>query len=198
MIGYLKSLKNKTKQQPDLLNTYTDPAFFYPHEIITNCKEAFAKSLNFDSITHSCDKFTSENNNLNERLSYNLTDAKGNLIFKVYDDNAKSFPVISPQKLIKKNSDIIDALYRTLLMEDDFFNRNILPYIKRATSVCLSLPASESFHDAKPGGLFRVFTAAARVGGQFLKFLRQPFVFFLLPALYRGGLLLFKIAIVYK
>ena len=47
------------------------------------------------------------------------------------------------------------TLYRALLMENDFFNRNILPYIKRAASVCLSLPASEGFHDAKTGGLFR-------------------------------------------
>lgn len=154
MIGYLKSLKNKTKQ-PDLLNTYTDPTFFYPHEIITSCKEAFTNALNFDATTHSCDKFTSENNNLNERLSYNLTDDKGNLIFKVFDNDAKRFPVTTPQDLIAKNNDVIDALYRALLMEDDFFKDNILPYIKRAASICLNLPASEGHHDAKPGGLFR-------------------------------------------
>ena len=113
MIGYLKYLKNKTKQ-PDLLNTYTDPAFFYPHEIITNCKEAFTKALNFDATIHNSDKFSNENNNLNERLSYNLTDDKGNLIFKVFDNDARRFPVTTPQDLIAKNSDVIDALYSAL------------------------------------------------------------------------------------
>lgn len=155
MIRYLRSLKNKTKLQADPINSCTDPAFFFPQEIIKECQNIVTEALNFDAITHKNEKFTLKNNDHNKRLSYNLTDDKGELIFKVFDNNAKSFPVISPQELIAKNSDIIDALYRSLLMENAFFNNNILPYIKRAASICLTLPASEGFHDAQPGGLFR-------------------------------------------
>lgn len=109
MIKYLKSLKDKTKLKTDPENTFTDPGFFYPHEIINECKDNVAEALNFAALAHKSQDFA-RSTNLNEHLSYNLTDDKGNLIFKVFDDNAKSFPVISPQKLIDDNSDIIDFI----------------------------------------------------------------------------------------
>ena len=69
MIRYLRSLKNKTKLQADPINSCTDPAFFFPHEIIKECQDIVAEALNFDTITHKNEKFTLINNEHKKRLS---------------------------------------------------------------------------------------------------------------------------------
>ena len=88
MIRYLRSLKNKTKLRADPINSCTDPAFFFPHEIIKECQDIVAEALNFDAITHKNEKFTLKNNDHNKRLSYILSDDKGEVIFIVFDNNA--------------------------------------------------------------------------------------------------------------
>ena len=166
ILNFLKDLRFKFIKAVNCQNKTVfkndDYGSFYPYELenVPYLKNYLNQTF-YKFKLYQNNKVTNSNPISVKDTLFTLHDNNGDTVFSAFSANVRRFKVQDTISLIEENRALIDAIYQGLFINQTFFENMIMPYIRRATAMCLNLPASEGMHDGKPGGLLRHSLATA-------------------------------------